>query len=99
MYHSFDLVYSPGRATRILAHSPFLLADTVTSRLCRCLAQLPSSPLTEEDHPDLKEARVAHADFIKTMADSMLQPKNYTGPDEPNSDSVEGGPKTAETPE
>ena len=33
------------------------------------------------------------------MADSRLQPKNYTGPDEPNSESVEGGPKTAEPPE
>ncbi|KLO04778.1 hypothetical protein SCHPADRAFT_840218, partial [Schizopora paradoxa] len=28
----------------------------------------------------------------------MLQPKNYQGPDPPNSDSVEGGPKTAEAP-
>ncbi|KLO04390.1 hypothetical protein SCHPADRAFT_840661, partial [Schizopora paradoxa] len=28
----------------------------------------------------------------------MLHPKNYTGPDEPNSDPAEGGPKTAETP-
>ncbi|KLO04895.1 hypothetical protein SCHPADRAFT_840037, partial [Schizopora paradoxa] len=33
------------------------------------------------------------------MADSRLQPKNYTGPDEPNSETVEGGPKTAEPPE
>ncbi len=47
MYLSFDLVYSPGRATRILAHSPFFLADTVTSRLCRCLGSAPIQSLTQ----------------------------------------------------
>ncbi len=53
----------------------------------------------ETDQQEFKEAQLAHANFIKTIGDSMLKPKNYTGPDEPNSDSVEGGPKTAETPD
>lgn len=48
---------------------------------------------------EVRQAQEAHAQLIRTMAEGLLQPKNYTGPDEPNSDSVEGGPKTAETPE
>ncbi len=48
---------------------------------------------------ELHNAQIAHANLIRTIADNMLQPKNYTGPDPPDSDTVEGGPKTAETPE
>ena len=46
-----------------------------------------------------KGKHIAQAELVRTLADSMLHPKNYQGPDEPNSDSVEGGPKTAEVPD
>ncbi len=90
----------------ISSSDPFLHVSNFSSKPIKIfpgqtigIAHNPRNWLDQEtENEKISQVHYAHANLIKTLADSMLHPKNYTGPDEPNSDPVEGGPKTAETP-
>ena len=62
------------------------------------IAHNPKNWLDRRPNSD-NDSRIAHARFVQSLAKTLSKTKEPGDPNPPNSEVVEGGPKTAETPE